>query len=268
MNLSPEFLHGLEIPRYTSALGRKKLLQLLTIAIQEFLQHGFTNTSTNRIMHNSGLSKGTLFNMFGSKKGLYLYLIKHSTVTLLSVCHRKLSTRPADFLQRLRWLGEVYLDLFIQEPAAFRLLMTIDDPGNQDMAAEFAREHAVKAAKIRQLMFDNITQNTLNINREQIRRITAMILTDVKQRLSGQHDFVPDQHPSASSKAALQQSVPQEDIPQKDTPQKDVAHEILTDLLAFRSGFLQDLDAMLAILRHGVYFDITSEKTDGTAAPG
>lgn len=263
MDLSPDFLHGLEIPRYTSALGRKKLLQLLNIAVREFLQNGYTNTSTNRIIQDSKLSKGTLFNMFGSKKGLYLYLISRSTLMLISAFEQRQQTIPSDFLQRLRWLGEVYLDLFIQKPAAFRLLMTIDDPGNQEMAAEFAREHAGKEAKIRQLMFDDISQDTLNINPEQIRRITAMILTDVKRRLSGQHDFVPEQHPSASRNAALRESALQHAAPQKDT-----AHELVAELQAFRSGFLQDLDAMLAILRQGVYGGITSEETAGPAAPG
>lgn len=221
MDLSSHFLHGLEIPRYTSAVGRKKILRLLAIALQEFSQNGFTNASTNRIIRESGVSKGTLFNMFGSKMGLYLYLINRSTVMLISAFEQRRETIPSEFLQRLRWVGEVYLGLFIQDSAVFRFLITVHHPENHAMADQFAREHGRKSAQLQKFMFDGITQKELRIKPLQMRRIATMIMADIQQRLYQ-------------------------------------SEEADTDLETFRSAFMQDLDDMLEILRCGVYGGTTT----------
>lgn len=45
--------------------------KILHAAYLEFEAHGYTHASTNRIVEAAGVSKGTLFNYFGSKEKLY-----------------------------------------------------------------------------------------------------------------------------------------------------------------------------------------------------
>ena len=42
----------------------------------EFATHGYENSSTNRIVKECGISKGSLFKYFKSKEELYFYLIE------------------------------------------------------------------------------------------------------------------------------------------------------------------------------------------------
>src|SRR5690625_5303729 len=55
-----------------------KQQQIINSAMKEFAEKGFDHASTNNIIKNANISKGLLFNYFGSKKGLYLYLIDYA----------------------------------------------------------------------------------------------------------------------------------------------------------------------------------------------
>lgn len=49
--------------------------KILEICIEEFADKGYEKASTNTMVKKAGISKGILFHYFGSKKGLYLYLV-------------------------------------------------------------------------------------------------------------------------------------------------------------------------------------------------
>jgi len=53
---------------------QKKWLQVFC---EEFAEYGFDDASTNRMVERAGISKGTLFNYFGSKEALYHDLLRH-----------------------------------------------------------------------------------------------------------------------------------------------------------------------------------------------
>ena len=52
--------------------------KILRAAYNEFESHGYSLASTNKIVSEAGVSKGTLFNYFGSKENLYHSSIEHA----------------------------------------------------------------------------------------------------------------------------------------------------------------------------------------------
>lgn len=51
-------------------------------AITEFAKEGYKNASTNNIVKESNISKGSLFKYFGNKKNLYIYVVRRSLKVL------------------------------------------------------------------------------------------------------------------------------------------------------------------------------------------
>lgn len=51
--------------------SRKK--RILNAAFREFAEKGYEDASTNRIVKNAEIGKGTLFYHFGNKENLYIY---------------------------------------------------------------------------------------------------------------------------------------------------------------------------------------------------
>ena len=57
-------------------LNEEKKERIINAAMIEFATHGYENSSTNRIVKECGISKGSLFKYFKSKEELYFYLIE------------------------------------------------------------------------------------------------------------------------------------------------------------------------------------------------
>lgn len=55
-------------------LAVQKQTLILQTAIAEFSSHGYAKASCNRIVQSASISKGSLFQYFGSKEGLYSFI--------------------------------------------------------------------------------------------------------------------------------------------------------------------------------------------------
>ena len=56
-------------------LPEEKRKVIVNAAIDEFAQYGLENASTNRIVENSGISKGSFYQYFEDKQDVFLYLL-------------------------------------------------------------------------------------------------------------------------------------------------------------------------------------------------
>jgi AcrR family transcriptional regulator len=57
-------------------LPEEKRQTIINAAIEEFAEYGLENASTNRIVANSGISKGSFYQYFEDKQDVFLYLLK------------------------------------------------------------------------------------------------------------------------------------------------------------------------------------------------
>ena len=61
----------------------EKQNRVIEAAFKEFALYGFENASTNRIIKNLNISKGSLFKYFSTKVDLYSYLVNIAVERLL-----------------------------------------------------------------------------------------------------------------------------------------------------------------------------------------
>lgn len=69
---------GVNMSSSFERLDESKKKTILDAALTEFSQYGYQNASTNRIVANAGISKGLFFHYFGSKEGLFHYLVDYA----------------------------------------------------------------------------------------------------------------------------------------------------------------------------------------------
>ena len=73
-------LEHLQSPQSTFLnLNQKKQERILNAAVDEFAGHGFKGASMNTLVRVAGISKGSIFQYFSNKKGLFLYAFGHVT---------------------------------------------------------------------------------------------------------------------------------------------------------------------------------------------
>ncbi len=116
-----EFIREYEIKDHKfMTMNEEKRARVICAALMEFSK-GYAEANTDLIVKEAGISKGLLFHYFGSKRGLFLFLLKYTLGTLVTEIERVVS-ESNDFLENIRTASKVEGDLTIQYPLEFGFL--------------------------------------------------------------------------------------------------------------------------------------------------
>ncbi len=97
--------------------------RILNACIDEFAQKGYEQASTNAIVKQAGIPKGTLFFFFGNKKDLYLYVIDHAIRKYAEMAQQNWGELPSDLFDRLLYLGRERMKFAVSQPQLYRLFL-------------------------------------------------------------------------------------------------------------------------------------------------
>lgn len=102
-------------------LKLEKQKQIIDAALKEFTLNGFENSSTNEIVKNANISKGSLFNYFNSKKDLYVYLLNYS-MQIIENFYEEIDLNETDIFKRIGNIGLQKLKIHKEFPYVFDFL--------------------------------------------------------------------------------------------------------------------------------------------------
>ncbi|MFD2507517.1 TetR/AcrR family transcriptional regulator [Halalkalibacter alkalisediminis] len=88
----------------------EKQERIINAAIKEFVKSGFERASTNEIVREAGISKGSLFNYFNNKKDLYTFLIENGAEVIEKI-YEEIDFNETDMFKRLGDIGLIKLDI-------------------------------------------------------------------------------------------------------------------------------------------------------------
>jgi AcrR family transcriptional regulator len=120
------------------ASDQKKIIK---VCIEEFGDKGYLRASTNTIVKNAGIPKGTLFYFFGNKKKLFLYLIDHAVNQYIGFIESYIKSLPTDLFDRMLYMVEVRMRFAAHAPYLyqffFRTLLNVPEEIKTDMQDRF-----------------------------------------------------------------------------------------------------------------------------------
>lgn len=108
-------------PTFTN-LPEEKRRRVLDASLREFAEHGYHQASINRIVGRLGIAKGSVFQYFGSKEGLFRHLFG-SALDQLKAPLRAIRDEagPEGFGQRLRLVFRTASAFALAHPLLWRL---------------------------------------------------------------------------------------------------------------------------------------------------
>ncbi len=112
------------------SLEAEKKERIINAALNEFARNGYEKASTNEIVEEAGISKGSLFNYFNSKKELYLFLLDY-VAEMIEKIYAQVDWNETDFFERMRQMGLVKFRVYKKFPQAFDFLKAL---ANEDAA--------------------------------------------------------------------------------------------------------------------------------------
>ncbi len=103
--------------------GKKE--QIIQVCLEEFVENGYKNASTNTIVKRLGISKGVLFLYFKNKKNLYLYLAEHVMKILIQDYFGEYANGPVININMFDHLGEYYKALMQKKTGIFLFVLQV-----------------------------------------------------------------------------------------------------------------------------------------------
>ncbi|WP_235439744.1 TetR/AcrR family transcriptional regulator [Paenibacillus sp. DMB20] len=98
-------------------LEPEKRERIINAAIKEFARNGYDKASTNEIIKEAEISKGSLFNYFNSKKELYLFLLEY-LVEVIDKILDEIDLNETDIFKRLRDVGFIKFKIMKKTPSS------------------------------------------------------------------------------------------------------------------------------------------------------
>lgn len=137
-------------------LDKEKRDQIINASLKEFAAKGFDLASTNVIVKEANISKGSLFNYFDNKKGLYASMVDYSTLIIEKI-YDVVDLDETDLFKKIEAIGLAKLNIQKRYPQVFDFLFS--------MATEDSKEvQNVNQTKINTIYKDGFEKMYENID--------------------------------------------------------------------------------------------------------
>ncbi len=107
-------------------LPAEKRQRIISIAVEEFAANGYQKASLNNVVKRSGIAKGSLYQYFENKEGLFLHIFESFTELVKGSANAALATlQAADFFAQLEaiiWAGISFIDT---HPEYFQIYLRV-----------------------------------------------------------------------------------------------------------------------------------------------
>ncbi|MBK8020461.1 MAG: TetR/AcrR family transcriptional regulator [Chloroflexi bacterium] len=161
-------------------LSEPERSRILSACVAEFTAHGYGQASTNNIVKQLGIPKGSLFYWFGSKDGLYLYLVDRAMKRFVEVFATAARDWPNEILARYRILIASSLAFLEQNPDHYRLVMTFMDGEARHLLGPYMQEHWQEGLSVWANWFAGVDVSDFRTSPEEVHRLLMWVLAGIK----------------------------------------------------------------------------------------
>ncbi|MDQ7096580.1 TetR/AcrR family transcriptional regulator [Desulfosporosinus sp. PR] len=150
----------------------EKRERIINAALKEFTRSGYERASTNEIIKEANIAKGSLFSYFNNKKELYLFLLDY-LLEIIDKIYDEVDWNETDLFKRIRDLGLIKFKIMKKFPKAFDFLTTVGHENAAEVKTEIDKmgkyvidsgfEKSYKNIDLTKFREDINVQKTINI---------------------------------------------------------------------------------------------------------
>jgi len=132
-------------------MEQEKRDRIINAAMKEFSK-GYKSACTDAIVREAGISKGLLFHYFGTKDGLYSFILKNACDMIYNEYLVLIDLKQMDFIEKVWQMTLLKMDLSYKHPALFDFLskayMDLHENPNEEFAKYFEKTRSDATEKI------------------------------------------------------------------------------------------------------------------------
>ena len=134
---------------------------IIDVAIAEFAAYGYSNASTNSIVKNSGISKGSLFKYFENKEDLYFFVLDSVIEELNEKISQNSEFLSLELFQRIVDYAALEFSWYAQNPEKSKLIISAFTKDNEGIYQKTVQRYNIMGSEIFYKLVDNIDLGSL-----------------------------------------------------------------------------------------------------------
>ena len=159
-----------------SELDSEKQQRIIEAALTEFAEYGYENGSTNRIVKNCGISKGSLFKYFENKEELYFYLIDTVSAQMAEEMRFDVSRLSRDLYERVIEYSVAEISWYVTNPVKGRFLIGVASETGSDIGRKIVERYGDKSTDIYEALLKGVDMSGRSNSRKEITDILRWVL--------------------------------------------------------------------------------------------
>jgi len=136
------------------SLPQEKQNRIITAAMTLFGDVGYKKAYVSEIAAASGISKALVFHYFGSKKGLYAFLVYYTGKIMMTETQEQRDTRNKDFFERAMITIRFRLAIKSRYPAMSKFVESVYNEDDQEVASDIERLTGIATDMHSKVVFD------------------------------------------------------------------------------------------------------------------
>ena len=157
-------------------LDQEKKERILAAARNEFAHYGYNESSTNNIVKNAGIGKGSLFKYFANKEDLYYYLLDCAIESLSVELSHGLSSLPRDLADRLVRYSELEFFWHIQNPIQYKLFKRAFTDDNSISYKKTIERYGAAGDALFEKILEDVDAECLRYSKEKVLNVLQWFL--------------------------------------------------------------------------------------------
>lgn len=150
-------------------------------ALKEFAEHGYNEGSTNRIVKEAAIAKGSLFKYFKNKEELYFDVLDHAIVALTNGLKDELKSLPQDFFERIIKFAEMEISWYMKNPLHYKLIIRAFGKDNEIIYNKTIEKYGDQAEVYYYSMFEDISDKQFRADKKKVLNIIKWFLEGYNQ---------------------------------------------------------------------------------------
>lgn len=138
------------------ALSDEKRMRIINSSFKEFASKQFKEASTDEIAKNAEISKGALFQYFGTKKQLYLYAFHYAYDVFALDFWGEVDLSMPDILDRIKEVSALKMKLYCKYPSIFEFMLNSYRETDKDIMEIIQKILDVQKESAYGKMYENI----------------------------------------------------------------------------------------------------------------
>lgn len=167
-------------------LSEDKKNSIIEACLFEFAKSGVINASTNSIVKNCGISKGSLFKYFETKDELCFYLFEMVTNEMLGDLTDRMKDFSSEIFQKIIDYSVWETSWYIDNPVKGRFVIAVASEKDSEFVEKLQNRFGAKSDNVYLSLMNNLNEDDLKVDTTTLSNLIKWVIEGYnKEFLSG-----------------------------------------------------------------------------------